>query len=135
MFTRDAGDLAGTEAALSIIVATPTDPLPIPNIRKIDLAQKMIVSYKCMWNLLDLTSLWKKTVLNKLEKDALVTEETFSSDMDVSLSDLSETDPAYLFSMIDYLWKATWYHEKFVGGFGTRCSTAGHNDVQEPTWY
>ena len=46
MFTGDAGDLAGTEAALSIIVATPTGPLPIPDIRKIDLAQQIIVSCK-----------------------------------------------------------------------------------------
>jgi hypothetical protein len=46
MFTRDCGDLAGTDAALSIVVGTPTGPLPIPDVRKIDLAQKVIVSRK-----------------------------------------------------------------------------------------
>jgi hypothetical protein len=103
MFTGDCGDLAGTDAALSVVVGTPTGPLPIPDVRKIDLAQKVIVSRKRTRNLFDLTSLWKKTVLQKLEEDVLVPEETVGSDMDVSSSDVSDTNPGYLFSTIGYL--------------------------------
>jgi hypothetical protein len=53
--------------------------------------------HKCTQNLFDLTSLWKKTVLTRLERDVLEPEENLGSEMDISLSDLSETDPGYLF--------------------------------------
>jgi hypothetical protein len=62
----------------------------------------MIVSCKCMQNLFDLTSLWKNIVLTRLDRNALEPEENLGSDMDISSSDLSETDLGYLFQMIGY---------------------------------
>jgi hypothetical protein len=48
----------------------------------------MIVSRKRTRNLFDLTSLWKKTVLTRLERDVLEPEENLGSEMDISSSDL-----------------------------------------------
>jgi hypothetical protein len=55
----------------------------------------------CKW-VPDFTSLWKKTVLTRLERDALEPEENLGSEMDISLSNLSKTDPGYLFQIIGY---------------------------------
>jgi hypothetical protein len=102
-FSGDTGDLEDVSAARCVVVDTPTGPLPIPDVRTIGFTnRRMIVSRKRTRNLFDLTSLWKKTVLTRLDRDALEPEENLGSDMDISSSDLSETDPGYLFQIIGY---------------------------------
>jgi hypothetical protein len=76
-------------------------PRPIPDVQTIGFANcRMIVSHKRMQSLFDLTSLWKKTVITRLDRDTLDPEENLGSNMDVSSSDLSETDLGYLFQII-----------------------------------
>ena len=102
-FSGDTGDLEDVEPARCVVVSTPTGPLPIPDVRTIGFAnRRMIVSRKRTRNLFDLTSLWKKTVITRMDRDALEPEENIGSDMDISSSDLSETDPGYLFQIIGY---------------------------------
>jgi hypothetical protein len=102
-FSGETGDLEDVSASRCVIVDTPTGPRPIPDIRTIGFAnRRMIVSRKRTRNLFDLTSLWKKTVITRMDRDALEPEENLGSDMDVSSSDLSETDPGYLFQIIGY---------------------------------
>jgi hypothetical protein len=104
-FSGDRGDLEDVEAARCVVVNTPTGPTSIPDVRTIGFAnRRMIVSRKRTRNLFDLTSLWKKTVLNRLERDVLEPEENLAMEVDSSVSsDESETDPGYLFRIIGYL--------------------------------
>jgi hypothetical protein len=102
-FSGDLQDLEGTERARCVLVNTPSGPAPIPDVRTIGLAsRKLIVSRKRTRNLFDLTSLWKKTVLTRLERDVLEPEENLSEASNSSSSDESETDPSYLFRTIGY---------------------------------
>jgi hypothetical protein len=104
MFSGDCGDLEGTEPARCAVVVTPSGPSPVPDIRTIAFAnRRMIVSRKRTRNLFDLTSLWKKTVLNRLERDVLEPEANLVINNDGSSSDESEEDPGYLFRTIGYL--------------------------------
>jgi hypothetical protein len=103
-FSGDNGDLEVENPALCVVVNTPSGPRSIPDVRTIGFAnRRMIVSRKRTRNLFDLTSLWKKTVLTRLDRDVVEPEENLSSEMDVSSSDLSETDPSYLFQVINYI--------------------------------
>ena len=103
-FSRDLGDLTEVEAARCVVVNTSEGLLPVPDVRTIGFAQrKLIVSRKRTRNLFDLTSLWKKTVLDRLERDVLEPEENLVHNSDISSSDESETDPSYLFRTINYL--------------------------------
>jgi len=102
-FSGDLGDLEDVEAARCVVVNTSTGPSPIPDVRTIGLAnRKLIVSRKRTRNLFDLTSLWKKTVIDRLERDVLEPEENLVISTDSSSSDESETDPSYLFRTINY---------------------------------
>jgi hypothetical protein len=102
-FSGETGDLEDVSTSQCVIVDTPTGPRPIPDIQTIGFANhRMIVSCKQTRNLFDLTSLWKKTVITRMDRDALEPKENLGSDMDVSSSDLSETDPGYLFQIIGY---------------------------------
>jgi hypothetical protein len=86
-----------------VVVNTPTGPHPIPDVWTIGFANhRMIVSCKCMQNLFNLTSLWKKTVITRIDRDTLEPEKNLGSDMDISSSNLSETDPGYFFQIIGY---------------------------------
>jgi hypothetical protein len=103
VFSGDSGDLDGVEAVRCVIVNTVLGPSPVPDVRTIGLAnRKLIVSRKRTQNLFDLTSLWKKTVINRLERDVLEPEENLVEVLDSSLSDESKTDPSYLFRVIGY---------------------------------
>jgi hypothetical protein len=102
-FSGDLGDLEGIEAARCVVVNTSSGPSPVPDVRTIGLAnRKLIVSRKRTRNLFDLTSLWKKTVLSRLERDVLEPEENLREASNSSSSDESETDPSYLFRTIGY---------------------------------
>ena len=102
-FSRDLGDLEDVEVAQCVIVNTPSGPSPILDIQILGLAnRKLIVSRKHTRNLFDLTSLWKKTVINRLERDVLEPEENLVEASDSSSSDESETDLSYLFHVINY---------------------------------
>jgi hypothetical protein len=82
----------------------PSGPRSILDVWTIEFSNRhMIVLCKCTQNLFDLTSLWKKMVLTRLDRDAIEPEENLRSEMDVSLSNLSETDPSYLFQVINYI--------------------------------
>jgi hypothetical protein len=103
-FSRDNGDLEVEDPACCVVVSTSSGPRSIPDVWTIGFSNRhMIVSCKCTQNLFDLTSLWKKTVLTRLDRDAIEPEENLGSEMDVSSSDLSETDPGYLFQVINYI--------------------------------
>ena len=96
--------MEGVEAACCVIVNTPLGPSPVPDVWTVGLAnRKLIVSHKCTRNLFDLTSLWKKMVINQLERDALEPERNLIESSDSSLSDESEMDLSYLFQIINYL--------------------------------
>jgi len=102
-FSGDLGDLEDVPAARCVVVNTSTGPSPVPDVRTIGLAnRKLIVSRKRTRNLFDLTSLWKKTVIDQLERDALEPERRLVESPDSSSSDESETDPSYLFRTINY---------------------------------
>lgn len=103
-FSDDMGDLSGTDQARCVSVLNFQGQLShVPDVRTIAMAnRKIIVSRKRTRNLFDLTSLWKKTVFTRLDRDVLEPEENISSDMDVSSSDVSENDPGYLFHTIGY---------------------------------
>jgi hypothetical protein len=67
----DLGDLAGTASELCLEVRSKQGVIPMPDIRKIGFDKaRMIVSRKRTRNLFDLTNLWKKTVLETLDRDA-----------------------------------------------------------------
>jgi len=102
-FSGDLGDLELVEPARCVVVNSSTGPSPVPDVRTIGLAsRKLIVSRKRTRNLFDLTSLWKHTVLTKLERDVLEPEENLIESSVGSSSDESETDPSYLFRTINY---------------------------------
>ena len=99
----DLGDLENVEAAQCVIVNTSSGPSPIPDIWTVGLAnRKLIVSRKHTRNLFDLTSLWKKMVIDRLERDVLEPEQNLIEVPDRSSLDESETDPSYLFRVINY---------------------------------
>ena len=102
-FSGDLGNLVEVEAARCVVVNTPSGSSPVPDVRTIGLAnRKLIVSRKRTRNLFDLTSLWKKTVIDQLERDALEPERNLVESSDSSSSDESENDPSYLFRVINY---------------------------------
>jgi hypothetical protein len=76
----------------------------MPDVRKINiLNRRMIVSRKRTKNLFDLTSLWKKTVISKLEHDATgPDQDSMDVDDDVSSDDSDRLDPAYVFETLGY---------------------------------
>jgi hypothetical protein len=97
------GDLGEVGTVHSIAVQLPQGPILVPDIRTIGFAnRKIIVSCEQTRNLLDLTSLWKKTVLTQLDRDTLEPEETIKMESDSSLSDSSRTDLSYLFRILGY---------------------------------
>ena len=66
------GSLDSISDELTSELPTTNGVKPMPDIRKLDiLNRRMIVSRKRTRNLFDLTSLWKKTVLQTLDDDAL----------------------------------------------------------------
>ena len=103
-FSGDCRDLEDVDRAHCIQVNTPTGPAVIPDIQTIGYTNhRMIVLHKQTWNLFDLTGLWKKTVLNWLERDVLEPQENLMMEVNSSSSsDESETDPSYLFQTIGY---------------------------------
>ena len=103
-FSGNLRDMEGVEAACCVIVNTSLGPSPVPDVWTVGLAnRKLIVSHKCTRNLFDLTSLWKRMVINQLERDALEPERNLIESSDNSLSDKSEMDLSYLFQIINYL--------------------------------
>jgi hypothetical protein len=86
LFPGDLGGLDGeADDALCADFDTSDGPRRIPDIRELNFLQrKVIVSRKRTRNLFDLTSLWKKTVLHKLDVDAL--------DTDVEMANPQESD-------------------------------------------
>jgi hypothetical protein len=103
-FSGDNRDLQVEDPARCVVVSMPAGPHPIPDVQTIGFSNsRMIVSCKRMQNLFDLTSLWKKTLLTMLDRDAVELEENLESEMDISSSDLSKTDPSYLFQVINYI--------------------------------
>ena len=75
----------------------------MPDVRKINFANKRIlVSWKRTRNLLDLTSLWKKTVLSTLDNDASTQNEVINLHHADSDSDMEVDDPEYLFNVLGY---------------------------------
>jgi hypothetical protein len=72
MFSTSHGDLDGVSLELCSEITTSNGPFLMPDIRKISiLNRRMIMSQKRTCNLFDLTSLWKKTVLSRIEDDTL----------------------------------------------------------------
>jgi hypothetical protein len=103
VFSGETGDLEAVSDSRCVVVETPTGPRPIPDVRTIGFAnRRMIVSRKRTRNLFDLTSLWKKTVITRLERDILEPEENLDSESDSSSSDSSRIDPSYIFQVIRY---------------------------------
>ena len=87
LLSAEAGDLpVDLDGNLTVTVRTSDGPRALPDVRKLDiLNRKKIVSRKHTRNLFDLTSLWKKIVITRLEEDAS------SSGSQMSISD-PETD-------------------------------------------
>jgi len=105
VFSDDVGEVTDTPEARCVSVRTLAGPALLPDIRAIGLDKsRWLVSRKRTRNLLDISSLWKKTVFDKLESDVL--EPTVEPDPDHEMmnisSDESETDMGYLFSTIGY---------------------------------
>lgn len=102
-FSGDLGDLESIVVVHCIIVNASMGPSPIPDVQTISLAdRKLKVSHKRTRNLFDLTSLWKKMVIDCLERDVLEPEEHLIEALDNSLSNESKTNPSYLFCVINY---------------------------------
>ena len=98
LFSGDLGDISECRPQFQTEIRTSGGPKLLPDIRKIGiLNRRMIVSRKRTRNLFDMTSLWKKTVLEKMDaslSDPLARE---PEDMVVDIesdysSDLSETE-------------------------------------------
>ena len=101
-FSESTGDLE-TSADLEVQLTGSTGPYRLPDIRKIGiLNRRMIVSRKRTRNLFDLTNLWKREVLLKLDQVVLEDNHTHDDTSDSDSSDDSETDPSYLFQTIGY---------------------------------
>lgn len=70
--TGDFGDLEEVDGSLKTAVKTTDGLLEIPDIRKLDIfKRRWITSRKRTRNLFDLTGLWKRTVITKLEQQTL----------------------------------------------------------------
>jgi len=105
IFSDDVGEVTDTPEALCVSVRTMAGPALLPDIRAIGLDKsRWLVSRKRTRNLLDLSSLWKKTVFEKLEMDVSdpTVEPASDHEMNNISSDESETDMGYLFSTIGY---------------------------------
>ena len=75
MFSVSHRGLDGVCSELCSEVTTVNGSHLMPDIRKINILQRrMITSRKQTHNLFDLTSLWKKTVLSRIEDDTLTQE-------------------------------------------------------------
>lgn len=88
---------------LTLEVTTPGGPEGLPDIRKIGiLNRRMIVSKKRTRNLFDLTNLWKRTVLLRLDADVLDPDNQLSDSEESVASDSShrmDMDPNILVQM------------------------------------
>jgi hypothetical protein len=93
-FSGDLGDIAECRPRFTTEVRTSEGPKEIPDIRKIGiLNRRMIVSRKRTRNLFDMTSLWKKTVLAKMDSKLSEPLSEESDDMDVDMkSDISDSE-------------------------------------------
>jgi hypothetical protein len=104
LFSRNNRDLEVENSAYCMMVSTPVGPHSVPNMQIIGIINKyMIVSCKHTQNLFVLTSFWKTTVLTRLDRDAIEPEENLRLEMDGSSFNFSETDPGYLFQVINYI--------------------------------
>ena len=99
-FSGSHGGLVDVPDDLCVVLDTDSGLHRVPDIRKIDiLHRRMITSRKRTRNLFDLTSLWKKTVLSRLEHDILVQNQnvapTISEESDSS-SDSGDLERMFL---------------------------------------
>jgi hypothetical protein len=100
---REVCDLHETPADSCLLLGSSGDQWLMPDVRKINFANKRIlVSRKRTRNLLDLTSLWKKTVLSTLDNDASTQNEVINLHRADSDSDMEVDDPEYLFNVLGY---------------------------------
>jgi len=91
MFSASHGGLDGVCSELCSEVTTVNGSHLMPDIRKINILQRrMITSRKRTRNLFDLTSLWKKTVLSRIEDDTLTQEIPNSNPYESPGSDSSD---------------------------------------------
>ena len=91
MFSASHGGLDGVASDLCSEIETRDGRHLMPDVTKIDiLNRRLITSRKRTRNLFDLTSLWKKTVLSRVEHDALESVIPSSNPHDVSSSDSSD---------------------------------------------
>lgn len=91
MFSASHGGLDGVCSDLCTEITTVNGSHLMPDIRKINiLHRRMITSRKRTRNLFDLTSLWKKTVLSRIEDDALTQDIPNANPYESSDSDSSK---------------------------------------------
>ena len=98
-YSSDLADLTETRPELNTRVTNQDGEHLLPDIRKLDiLNRRMIVSRKRTRNLFDLTNLWKKLVLSKMEQHILQDNTDLSSqnidedvDMDIDSDDGSSS--------------------------------------------
>jgi hypothetical protein len=101
MFSASHGGLDGVSSELCSEITTRDGPFLMPDIRKISiLNRRMITSRKRTRNLFDLTSLWKKTVLSRIEDDTLAQDipilNPYESPDTDSTSDSSDLERVFL---------------------------------------
>jgi hypothetical protein len=91
MFSASHGGLDGVCSELCSEITTVNGSHLMPDVRKINiLNRRMITSRKRTRNLFDLTSLWKKTVLSRIEDDALTQDIPNSNPYESPDSDSSD---------------------------------------------
>ena len=101
MFSASHGGLDGVASDLCSELLTVNGRHLMPDVRKIDiLNRRMITSRKRTRNLFDLTSLWKKTVIARVEHDALAQDipnsNPYVSSSSSSSSDSNDLEHMYL---------------------------------------
>jgi hypothetical protein len=90
-FSSDLYGLKSSDEEFNSLVETTDGFLPVPDITKIGFdKRRFIVSKKRTRNLFDLTSLWKKTVLSKMEEQALEQNMSLGSNDDEPANDSSD---------------------------------------------
>ena len=103
-FSSSTGDMDVMFESSCTLLHTSDGQKLMPDVRKIGiLNRRMIVSRKRTRNLFDLTSLWKKIVISKLEHDATDPDQNLMDvDDDESSSDSDVSDQRYMFQILGY---------------------------------
>jgi hypothetical protein len=103
MFSGNHADLKDVGYGLKTMIDVTDGRYEVPDVRKLEISQRrLIVSRKRTRNLFDLTSLWKKTVLQRYDRDVLSDDQLSDTHPNSSSESDRESDHDVLMGDIEY---------------------------------